>query len=118
MSIRFSEVTLSDADGLNARVLIGGYPDKNDLWANEYLCKISGEFARPIQVCVQRYCFLTPSNEEDADDNHLYLIDIYDELVDECNILKPSHSVGAFTDRDDVEHGEYFTFQMEAPHYE
>ncbi len=29
------------------------------------------------------------------------------------NSLNPTHQVGMFTDRDDVEHGEYFEFQIE-----
>lgn len=118
MSIRFSEVTLSAPDGGSIQVLIDGYPDEDDLRENEYLRGAADDFDYPIQVSVQQYCFLTDSNEENADDNHLALIRAYDELADLCNSLNPLRSVGTFTDRDDVEHGEYFTFQTEAPHYE
>ncbi|MEG2678828.1 MAG: hypothetical protein RR949_02745 [Oscillospiraceae bacterium] len=100
MSIRFSEVTLSDPTGLTIQVLVDGHPDADD-------------FDDPIQVSVQQYCYLTDSSEEDADCNHFALIRAYDELAELCNSLKPTRSVGLFTDRDDVEHGGYFTFTLE-----
>lgn len=118
MSIRFSEVTLSDSYGLTRQVLIDGHPDEDDLRVNEYLRDSVYDFDFPIQVSVQRYCYLTDSNEEDADDNHLALISAYDELVDLCASVNPSHQVSVFTDRDDVEHGEYFEFRVEEPHDE
>lgn len=113
MSIRFSEVTLSDPTGLTIQVLVDGHPDEDDLRENEYLCGAADDFDDPIQVSVQQYCYLTDSSEEDADCNHFALIRAYDELAELCNSLKPTRSVGLFTDRDDVEHGGYFTFTLE-----
>lgn len=115
MSIRFSEITLSDPSGLVAQGLIKGHPDKDDLRGDESLREVADKFDYPIQVSVQRYCYLTDSDdEEDADCDHLALISAYDELADLCNSLNPSHSVGTFTNRDDVAHLDYFEFQVEA----
>ncbi len=118
MSIRFSEVTLSAPGWDSLQVLIDGHPDEDDLRENEYLRGAADDFDYPIQVSVQQYCFLTDSCEEDADCNHFALIRAYDELAELCNSLKPTCNVGLFTDRDDVEHGDYFTFQVEDPHHE
>lgn len=115
MSIRFSEIVMSDQTGFTSRFLLDGHPDEEDLRTNTHLLHEVELFEYPINVSVQQYCFLTDSNEEDADCNHFALISAYDELADLCNSLKPTHNVGVFTDRDDVEHGGYFEFQMEGP---
>lgn len=118
MSMRFSEVTLSAPDGDSIQVLIDGHPNEDDLRENKYLRGAADDFDYPIQVSVQQYCFLTDSNEEDADCNHFALIRAYDELAELCNSLKPTRSVGMFTDRDDVEYGDYLAFAIEEPRSE
>lgn len=113
MSIRFCEIIMSDKTGFTSRFLLEGHPDEEDLRTNEDLLHEVDLFNYPIRVSAQQYCFMTASNEEDADCNHFALIHAYDEMVGLCNSLKPSHMLGTFTDRDDVEHGDYFEFQVE-----
>lgn len=114
MSIYFSEIIMSDKDGFTSRLLLSGHPDEGGLRANEFLRQEAKEFGAPVYVTVQQYCFLTDADEEDANGNHFALINAYDELSDLSNSMDPLHIVGMFTDRDDVERGAFWEFEMEA----
>lgn len=114
MSVCFSEILMSDKGGFASRFLLSGHPDEEDLRANEFLRQEAKEFDSPAYVTVQQYCFLTDADEEDANENHLALINAYNELADLSNSMDPIHIVGMFTDRNDVEHGAFWEFQMEA----
>lgn len=113
MSIRFSLVELSDKSG-SIPLWLDGHPDEEMLRENQYLLHEAENLAMPIHVSTQQYCYLTDSNEEDADFNHFALMSAYDELVDRCKDSSNGFRPCYFRERDDVEHGDYFAFELEA----
>ena len=107
MSLLFSKITLRRQDGKDIILYESGHPDEYDMWE---LLKYEGRYAslrtvglNGLTVQVQHYRFLGGSKREWlAEREHIALMEAYDEMAPDV----------LFTQRDDVEHLEYYEFQM------
>ena len=107
MSLLFSEVTFRRKNGASVTLYESGHPDEYDLrellkYENRYASlRTAGLTGMTIEV--QHYRFLGGSARDWlAEQEHIALMEAYDEAV--------SHE--PFTQRDDVEHLEYYEFEI------
>lgn len=108
MSLLFSEITFRRKNGVETSLYESGHPDEFDV---RELLKYEGRYSalRPsglagVTVQVQHYRFLGGSTRDWlAERDHIALIEAYNEMT-------PGE---LFPERDDVEHLECFTFQIE-----
>ncbi len=108
MSLLFSEVTIRRKNGASVTLCESGHPDEYDLrellkYEDRYSAlRTAGLDGMTVQV--QHYRFLGGSKRDWlAEAEHIALMEAYDEAV--------SHE--SFTQRDDVEHLEYYEFEIE-----
>jgi len=95
MSIRFSEITLSivneDGEASKERHEIGGHPCNGrgirDLDIVKAYCA-KHPAAEKIRASVIPYVFKTGTVERDADDDHIKLINLYEALAEEQDIVE------------------------------
>lgn len=108
MSLLFSEITFCRNGGAKTSLYESGNPDEYDV---RELLKTEDRYAfarasglKSVTVQVQHYRYLGGSARDWlAEQEHIALIEAYNEMV-------PGWS---FTQRDDVEHLEWFSFQIE-----
>lgn len=108
MSLLFSEVTFYQKNGTEISLYESGHPDEYDM---RELLKYEDRYASlrtagmaGMTVEIQHYRFLGGSARDWlAEQEHIALMEAYDEAV--------SHE--PFTQRDDVEHLEYYKFEIE-----
>lgn len=106
MSLLFSEITFRRKDGVTVTYLESGHPDEYDV---RELLKYEDRYASMRAVCpegvsiqVQQYRYLGGSTKERlAEEEHFAMIEAYNEMTrDEL-----------FTQRDDVEHLDFYEFR-------
>lgn len=105
MSLLFSEITYKDCDGRQMKLWESGHPDEHDLWE---LLQYEARYAAVKEAAwngavlhVRHYYFRGSGGEWLAEQDHISLIDAYDELAQK-------YGIPGFTRRKDVElQGEY-----------
>lgn len=107
MSLLFAEITLRRTDGVNTVLYESGNPDEYDM---RELLKSEDRYAfarsfglNGLSVQVQHHRFLGGSSRDWlAEAEHIALMEAYNEMTPDA----------LFTQRDDVEHLEYYEFQI------
>ncbi|WP_300605109.1 hypothetical protein [uncultured Oscillibacter sp.] len=108
MSLLFSEVTFRWRDGDETLLYESGHPDEYDtrelLKHEDRYAAVRSRGLAGVTVQVQHYRYLGGSTKDWlAEQEHIALMEAYNEAV----------SGEPFPQRDDVEHQEYFAFQIE-----
>lgn len=109
MSLLFSEITYKDRDGRQVKLWESGHPDEHDL---RELLKYEARYAEVKEAArngavirVRHYYFRGSGGEWLAEQDHISLIDAYDELAEK-------YGIPGFTGRKDVELQEEYKFQL------
>lgn len=107
MSLVFSEVTLRRKGGTETVLYESGHPDEYDmrelLKSEDRYAAARSPYLNGLTVQVQHYRFLGGGSRDWlAEREHIALIEGYNEMTPDA----------LFTQRDDVEHLEYYEFQM------
>ena len=108
MSLLFSEITFRRKNGAETSLYESGHPDEYDvrelLKYEELYASLRTVGLAGITVHVQHYRFLGGSARDWlAEREHIALMEAYNEIASDT----------LFTQRDDVEHLEYYEFQVE-----
>ena len=107
MSLLFSEITFCRKNGIKTSLYESGHPDEYDvrelLKSENRYASVRASGLDGLTVQVQHYRFLGGSARDWlAEQEHFALIEAYEEMLSEWS----------FTQRDDVEHLEYYEFQI------
>ena len=107
MSLLFSEITFCRKNGIKTSLYESGHPDKYDvrelLKSESRYASVRASGLEGLTVQVQHYRFLGGSARDWlAEQEHFALIEAYEKMLSEWS----------FTQRDDVEHLEYYEFQI------